>query len=201
MLAVRCVYAHNLRFAGFLGNLLLAWIPLILALVIRGLPSGSRRLWFWAALVAWFLFFPNAFYIVTDLIHEKKFGTDNVYRWFDLLMTTSFACGGMFLGCLSLYLMQLTVRLRYGWRVGWTFAGAMLALGSFGIFLGRDLRLNSWDVVARPVRLIRNISSLAHPPRFQEVAAFSITFFFFSLAVYAFMISLARLHEHDSDPR
>jgi uncharacterized membrane protein len=144
------------------------------------------------------LFFPNAFYLVTDLIHMKKFGLDGIARWFDLLMTTSFACGGIFLGCLSLYVMHLTVRKRWGWKVGWAFASGMLALGSFGIYLGRALRLNSWDVVTRPLKLVGDVSSLVEPKSMAEVTGFSVTFFFFSLAADCFVVSIARLHEAET---
>jgi len=200
MLMVRFVFAGDLRFrfSGLLGNLLLAWIPLALALFIQRISRGGSRFWFWSALVAWVLFFPNAFYITTDLIHTKKFGTDGIFRWFDMLMTACFACGGMFLGSLSLYLMHLFVRQRFGWRAGWLFAGTMLALGSFGIYLGRFLRFNSWDVVTRPVKLAGDIAALVELENMTEVAAFSVTFFFFSLAVYSFVVSMARLHEGPS---
>jgi uncharacterized membrane protein len=195
MLLLRFVCAGTLHFAGLLLNLFLAWIPLWLALLIRRMPSGRSRVWFWSALGLWILFFPNAFYLVTDLIHAREFGRDGIYRWFDMLMVTAFACGGIFLGSLSLYLMHLFVRQRFGWRAGWVFAGGMLALGSFGIYLGRFLRLNSWDVIARPFKLVGDISTLSEPKSLSEVAAFSATFFFFSLAVYGFVVSIARLHE------
>lgn len=200
MLVVRFVCAGDLRFrfSGLLGNLLLAWIPLVLALLIPRIHSGRGRFGFWGALVAWVLFFPNAFYITTDLIHTKKFGTDGIFRWFDMLMTTCFACGGMFLGCLSLYLMQLFVRQIFGWRRAWLFAGGMLALGSLGIYLGRFLRLNSWDVITRPSKLLGDVSALLESESLSEVAAFSVTFFFFSLAIYCFVVSIARLHASPS---
>ncbi len=202
MLIVRFIYVGDLRFrfSGLVGNLLLAWIPLVLALLIRRIRPGrdGSRIWFWLTLSTWILFFPNAFYIATDLIHMKKFGTDDVYRWYDMLMTTCFACGGMFLGSLSLYLMHLFVRERFGWRTGWLFATTMLALGSFGIYLGRFLRLNSWDVVTRPFKLVGDIAGLLEPKSMTELAAFSATFFLFSLAVYSFVVSMARLHEDPS---
>src|SRR5262245_5885083 len=86
MLVVRFVCAGNLRFSGLFGNLLLAWIPLALALFIRQMPGGHRRVSFWVATLLWILFYPNAFYLVTDLIHMKKFGSDGIFRWFDMLM-------------------------------------------------------------------------------------------------------------------
>jgi len=190
-----CADDHRSRFSGLFGNLLLAWIPLVLALFICR-PSATRTSTrFWSAFVAWVLFFPNAFYLTTDLIHIKKFGTDGIYPWFDMLMTACFACVGMFLGSLSLYLLHLLVHRRFGWRAGWLFATAMLAIGSFGIYLGRFLRLNSWDVLTRPVKLTGEIAGLWEPKSLREVTAFSVTFFFFSLAVYTALVSMARLHE------
>ena len=195
MLVARMIFTGGTRFAGLFGNLLLAWIPLLLALLLRRQSADKRGFFFWGLLVVWVLFFPNAYYIITDLIHMKKFGEGGVFPWFDLLMTASFACGGLFLGSLSLYLVHLLVRECWGWRAGWGFAVTMLALGSFGIYLGRKLRLNSWDVLTRPLKLIGDIGGLAEPQSAREVAAFSVTFFFFSLLFYAFMVSLARLHE------
>lgn len=200
MLVVRILWAGNFHLYGLFENLVLAWIPLSVALLIRYMPAlkGWHRLWFWLALIIWVLFYPNAFYLVTDFTHINNYPADGVARWFDLLMFTSFASGGMFLGCLSLYLMQLFVQHRFGGRTGWTFAVAMLALGSFGIYLGRVLRFNSWDIVAHPFRLLGSISALTQAATLREAVAFSVTFFFFSLAVYTFLISIARLHEKDA---
>ena len=200
MLVVRFLWAGNLHLYGLFENLLLAWIPLSVALLIRYMPilAGWRRLWFWGALFIWILFFPNAFYLVTDLSHMSQYPTDGVAPWFDMLMTTCFAAGGIFLGCLSLYLMHLFVRQRFGSLMGWTFAVGMLAFGSFGIYMGRVLRLNSWDIVAHPFTLIGEISSLSQSTSLGEAIAFCIGFFFFSLAVYTFVISIARLHEDNA---
>lgn len=200
ILAVRILWARNFHLYGLFENLVLAWIPLSVALLIRYMPAltGWHRFWFWLALIIWFLFYPNSFYLVTDFTHINNYPTDGVPRWFDLLMFTSFASGGMFLGCLSLYLMQLFVQQRFGGRIGWTFAIAMLALGSFGIYMGRVLRFNSWDIVAHPFRMLGSISALTQAATLREAIGFSVTFFFFSLAVYTFLISIARLHEKDA---
>jgi uncharacterized membrane protein len=196
LLVARYLCVGKTRFDYLFWNLFLAWIPLGLALWIRRMP-GQRRMAFWTAVVLWVLFFPNSFYIVTDLMHAKTFGMDGAYLWFDILLAMSYVCGGIFLGCLSLYLMQLFVRERFGWRVGWLFSGAMLVLGSFGIYLGRFLRLNSWDAIVRPWKLMGHVSSLLDAASAKEVAAFTVAFFFFSLAIYCFVVSIARLHEEE----
>jgi uncharacterized membrane protein len=196
MILGRFAYVATLRFrfCGLLLNLLLAWIPLIVALLIWR-TSRSKRLALACLFVAWLLFFPNAFYITTDLVHTHKFGTDGVSRWYDILMTACFAASGVFLGSISLYLLHSMVRARFGRGAGWVFAGAVLALGSFGVYLGRFLRFNSWDVVARPDALADGIMRLFRSNQITEVASFCGGFFLFSVVVYGFIYSAAHLRE------
>lgn len=195
MLLARFAWVADLRFrfCGLLWNLALAWIPVVFAFLIWRTPRNR-----WLALAAlftgWLLFFPNAFYITTDLIHTHKFGTDGMSRWYDILMTACFAASGVCLGSVSLYLLHSLVRAHCGPRVGCCFAGAMLALGSFGVYLGRFLRFNSWDAVTRPQVLLDGILALirSNPA---EVAAFCGAFFLFSVLVYGFVYSAANLKE------
>jgi len=76
---------------------------------------------------------------------------------------------------------------------GSVFTVAMLGLASFGIYLGRFLRLNSWDILVRPARFIERIEPLAHPAQWVEVLAFALTFFAFAFAVQWFIASASRL--------
>src|SRR4051812_42642904 len=81
MVLGRFAYVADLRFrfCGLLLNLLLAWIPMALALAMWRM-APARRFLFALLFIVWLLFFPNAFYITTDLIHDHKFGMDGVYR-------------------------------------------------------------------------------------------------------------------------
>ena len=196
MLASRTFFARHLELGFYPWNLVLAWIPLLLAgRTYRLRASRSPRYGLLGVCaVLWFFFFPNAPYIVTDLIHLKTRAP--VPKWFDLVMMVSFAWTGLCLGYLSLYLMQEVVRSRLGGRWGWRFVVAMLALSSFGIYLGRFERWNSWDVLARPLGLasdvVQQVSFAGNP----ELFAFSATFFAFSLLTYATLFALTHLHGH-----
>src|ERR671936_2771776 len=159
LVAFRVAYTRTLDNAGLVWNLLLAWIPLGLALLLydrRVRRAGIATLTGIGLL--WLLFFPNAPYIVTDFEHlagntgEKKF-------WFDGVLIGTAATTGLLLGFVSLYLLQAIVRRRVGARCGWLFVFAALGLGSFGIYLGRVLRWNSWDIFVRPGT---RASELAH---------------------------------------
>jgi len=92
----------------------------------------------------WLAFFPNAPYIVTDFVHLSRDSLSPL--WFDGLTICSFAATGLLLGLGSLYLVQSAVRRELGWLV----VAASLLLGSIGIYLGRFVRLNSWDFVTNP---------------------------------------------------
>jgi uncharacterized membrane protein len=133
-------------------NLFLAWIPLLLStLVWIGLRrKGWLRLMAVLPLtLAWILFFPNAPYLVTDLQHIGK-ATD-VPAWYDALTFFSYGLAGLLLGFASLLQMQNLARARVGECSSWLFVLGVLGLSSFGIYLGRVLRWNSWDVVSRPL--------------------------------------------------
>lgn len=194
MLGGRTIFAGRLQLGFYIWNLVLAWLPLLFALRFYRLdavhPPRSGWLAVWA--VPWFLFFPNAPYLVTDMLHLKS--RDPVPKWFDLTMMMSFAWTGLILGYLSLLLMQEVVRRRQGRTWGWVFAGTMLALSSFGIYLGRFLRWNSWDVLTRPLGLAGDVAErldfLKHP----EMTMFCVTFFAFSILSYATLYALTHLH-------
>jgi uncharacterized membrane protein len=198
LLAVRYLSTHRAHYGWLFGNLLLAWIPLLLSFSLRQLMARpGREGWKILTGILWFLFFPNAFYIVTDLIHYSSFGQDGIPNWFDILMTEAYAFGGVFLGCLSLYLLHLMVRARYGWPAGWGFAGGMLAFGALGVYLGREQRLNSWDLLTRPAKFVKSVGVIFHADRIGGIVFYTATFFAFSLAIYAFITSCIRLHEQE----
>ena len=162
LVVARYAYSHEARYGWVIGNLLLAWIPFVLAIVLYDRHRASARPLSLLPLGAlWLLFLPNAPYIVTDFKHLHASG--GVPLWFDIVVTASAAWTGMLLGFFSLYLVQAVVRRTYGAAAGWTAAVAALALASFGIYLGRVLRWNSWDVLLDPQRLATISDVLADP--------------------------------------
>jgi uncharacterized membrane protein len=129
-------------------NLFLAWVPFVLALAAYAAARRERGLATGTLGVLWLLFFPNAPYLLTDFIHlHESHGTP---LWYDALMLAAFAWTGLLLGFASLYLMQMIWQRAVGPL--WSWAGVVAALGvaSFGVYLGRFLRFNSWDALVRP---------------------------------------------------
>jgi uncharacterized membrane protein len=146
------VRKHEFGAAGYpylVWNLVLAWMPLALAVLLVITYARSRSaVELLAVGGAWLLFLPNAPYMLTDFIH---LGPE--HKLFDTVVIGSFALTAVALGFLSLVLVQLVVTRAAGAMLGWATAIFSLFAASFGIYLGRVLRFNSWDVVRRPNRL------------------------------------------------
>jgi len=197
LLVIRAVYAGEMRWTGFFWNLLLAWVPLIFAQLLCGeLDRPGRRRWLLGGLfLGWVLFFPNAAYIVTDLVHLKA--RHPVPLWFDYILITAYAWTGLSLGYISLRLLHVRVHQRRGARVGWAFVTGMLAAGSAGIYVGRFFRWNSWDVIVRPWIPLRDLARFGDLKTLGEAVAFCGTFFLLSILVYTVLHAMAHLHAPD----
>ena len=74
-------------------------------------PAKSTSLLL-TGLFFWLLFFPNAPYLLTELMHISSLGGDPF--WFDLVLLLSFAWSGLMLGHLSLLEVHRIVNERFG---------------------------------------------------------------------------------------
>lgn len=178
-------------------NLFLAAVPFPLAWAVDALSRRSAP--WWAMVVpgaAWLAFFPNAPYLVTDLIHLTP--SDVVPLWFDALLYFSVAATGLLLGLVSLYLVQASVRRSAGSRAGWGVSALAISLGAYGIYLGRIERWNSWDVVTAPSSLLHAIAtSFSDLARSRESLLLVLGFVVFTAAVYLTLYAFANLVRAD----
>jgi uncharacterized membrane protein len=142
-------HRYSIDFRFLVWNLVLAWIPLLLALgVYDAYRRGRSLLWVAPMIVLWLLFLPNAPYIVTDFVHLSA--SSRAPLWFDGVELSAFAWTGMLLGFVSLYLVHAVLRDRYGASFGWSAVLFVLALSGVGVYLGRVKRWNSWDLLTQP---------------------------------------------------
>jgi uncharacterized membrane protein len=171
-------------------NLVLAWIPFLAALAAYTLSRRGARTAALAAGVVWLLFFPNAPYMLTDYIHLRS--SDAAPVWYDALMLSSFVWTALLLGFFSLYLMQTIWRTRLGDATSWAFATLVLALGSFGVYIGRFLRLNSWDALLHPRSVAHIIATqLENPVEHPRIVGVLSLLTAFLLIAYAVVCSFA----------
>lgn len=191
LFVLRVGRSGSLMYLFLCWNLLLAWIPWGAGRAFRAASrrraSAARQLG-WFAL--WMLFLPNAPYITTDLLHLAA--RPPIPLWYDLALLLSSAGTGLLLGYLSLLDVQAAVEERFGRVKGWGVAIGALFLSGFGIYLGRFLRWNSWDVLTDPAGLfgdiaVRLLNPTSHPRTYGVTLIFGIGL----LLGYAALRSLA----------
>jgi uncharacterized membrane protein len=197
LIAARVVYTKSPAHIFLVWNLALAWIPFVYAFVAYRLYRSRfhNLLLLAGCAMVWLLFLPNAPYILTDLVHLRV--ENNPIFWYDLLMLLWFSWTGFLLGMASLCLMQQLVADSLGRAAGWLFAIASLSLSSFGIYLGRFLRWNSWDVVSNPIPLFLDIyDRFRHPLAHFRTHLFSLLLALFLICVYVTLSALTQMrHE------
>jgi uncharacterized membrane protein len=164
--------AYDFRF--LIWNLILAWIPLLIALIVYDRYRRGRPLLLLApALVLWLLFLPNAPYIVTDFVHLSAGSPAPL--WLDGVEVSAFAWTGMLLGFVSLYLVHAVARHRLGAVPSWIGVLGVLALISVGVYLGRVKRWNSWDLLTQPgARLAQLHAHLGDPASLTRAVGISL---------------------------
>ncbi len=192
--ALRVLYSGQRTFIFLVWNLILAWLPLVFAFLAEIAYRKRSRLTLGVFLcgLVWLVFFPNAPYLLTDLFHLQA--RPPVPLWFDLILIFSFAWNGIFLGFNALYVMQRLVEERLGRIVGWLFVLAVLGLSGVGVYLGRFLRWNSWDVLLNPLDLARDLlRRLAHPPTHMQAMAIALGLAVVLTSFYLSLYALTRL--------
>jgi uncharacterized membrane protein len=159
----RLIYSDTHIFLFLNWNLFLAFIPWLCSSVIMVYPNLRKRKLALAILILlWLLFFPNAPYILTDLFHLRESSTMPI--WFDLVLILCFAWTGLLFGIMSLWDIEKILGRILSRNYVRAISVALLFLGSYGIYVGRYLRWNSWDILTEPLALIYNIgNSLKNP--------------------------------------
>lgn len=157
MLLVRVILTDSIFGLFLVWNLFLAGLPLFFAMWLRQVRAdGGNPLLQMFLFISWLLFFPNAMYIVTDLFHLKM--RLPVPLWFDTILLFSAAWNGLLLGFKSLSVVQQLFTEMFNKTVGAMLAVGCMFLAGYGIFLGRYIRWNSWDVVTNPLSLASDIA-------------------------------------------
>jgi uncharacterized membrane protein len=196
LVLVRMSHTESIQYGFLMWNLLLAWLPLLIAALASafGKERGpAAYVVLCIALVPWLLLFPNAPYILTDFQHLSEL-RDAVPTWYDVILLIWFAWTGLLLGIVALHLMQSVVTRMLGARVGWCFAVIAIGLAGLGIFIGRFLHWNSWDVPRRPRGMAHEIWVLvAHPLHNAYMVGFAALFALFFLVAYLTVHLFGRL--------
>lgn len=193
---------HSTGYSYLITNLVLAWLPLLLTGWLVNVLR--RKLWSsWEALgasVLWLLFLPNSFYMVSDFIHLQAVQTPDIL--YDAVMFMSFIFVGIVLGLASVYLIHQEFRKRFSDAGSVVLVVAIFLLCSFAVYLGRDLRWNSWDVLINPGGLLFDVSDrLLHPSAYPQMFLTIFSFFVLLVSMYSLTWVANRLLRSETKPK
>jgi uncharacterized membrane protein len=173
----RFIYSNTNVFLFLNWNLFLAFLPWFFSSILMIYPKlQKKKLILIGLILSWLLFFPNAPYILTDLFHLRLNTTMPI--WFDLVLILSFAWLGLMFGFMSLWDIEKIVSTQIGKRWMPIVSILLLFLGSFGIYVGRYLRWNSWDIIREPFGLIFDLGDRILNP-FHHPRTWGMTIFMF----------------------
>ena len=188
LILARMAYSGSPRYL-FLGwNIFLAWIPYVLSCFFRDYQHKEhwKKIFLFAS---WLLFFPNALYIVTDLIHLEE--SSNVPLWYDAVLLFASSFIGLIMALVSLQKAEFFLHQLFRKNKVDLMILIILFMGSFGVYLGRFQRWNSWDVINNPLALASDIINRLTSPQI-HIHTWAITFLLTALysLLYVFLKKL-----------
>ena len=162
-------------------NLFLAWIPYFISVCFIKKEMPAKH--FIPIFILWLLFFPNAPYLVTDVLHIA--GRLTSLLWYDSLLFFFFGWIGLFLGILSLAHIHEYLKSRFSYSISEIIIFSVCVVSSFGIYLGRFERWNSWDIFLNPFKLMQHSINIGtHLSSTSTPLLFVIVFTVFMYATY-----------------
>ena len=189
-------------------NVILAFVPVVLAFIFynKSLEDNNKQqdkgiliLLF----LSWLFFFPNAFYLITDFIH---LGGEEFYYWGQLYSPITYtenylgyltlahiflgAFIGVFMAIYSLRMIDIYLINKFGNMYSTLLIIVIMFLSSIGIYIGRFLRLNSWDVL-NPFNVLEQLFDSINRFTFQFIMIFIII----QLALYYLLKPFIRIND------
>ena len=194
LLGVRIYQAQHFYYLFLVWNLFLAIIPLAISYRLYKHCERKKGRYFLVLSMGclWLLFFPNAPYILTDFVH--LYPRHSIPMWFDGILLFCFAMTGLLSGLISLYFMHQILAKIFSKKITKLLIASIIILSGYGIYLGRVLRWNSWDILINPLSLIRD--SLFH---IGNKTAIGMTILFSLIIFSTYLLLLTFLHFKEDD--
>jgi uncharacterized membrane protein len=153
LLLLRAKIMQSFYLFFLIWNLILAVIPHLITSYLMTLKNiENKKVVLFVMLFVWLLFLPNSFYIITDLMHIVN--SKKQTFWFDLILISSYSLVGFMLGLLSLLDFERIITRVFPQKIVSFIIPIICLLSGFGIYLGRILRFNSWEIISNPRDLI-----------------------------------------------
>ncbi len=181
---IRVIQTDSIYYLFLFWNLFLACIPYAIVLLLS--IKKTNTLLFWLGFLIWLAFLPNSPYILTDIQHIKNSTLHNI--WFDALLIISIALNGLVIGFVSLRMMQTLLQEKFSVKIIQRLTHLILLLCGFGMYLGRVLRWNSWDIIHHPIEILSDITKrFVFPIHYIETWIFTMAFGGFLILTYRYI--------------
>jgi uncharacterized membrane protein len=178
------------------ANLILALVPILPTLLLQKSLAikkqkqrslNKKRIYEVFLFGWWLLFLPNSFYIITDYIHTQEAGVSDI---FDVIMLGHFSINGFIVGFVTLLTMHKLLKKRFGSKIAARASVLILLLCSYALYLGRDVRLNSWDLIYRPESLALGLFSQLNPLRWPYALKNSLLYLSILAPMYLIVLAI-----------
>lgn len=163
------------RYTFLIWNLFLAFIPFFMIYL-----SKKKKLKY-ISYIVWLIFYPNAIYLLTDYIHLSRFKyytvsdivvyNMNIDRWLALYFITIFTLLGLILGYISLKEMNKHLS-------KYIYYPIISILTGIAVYIGRFVRLNSWELFTSPIDTFNTIISNINGETIEYIGLFSVLHLF-----------------------
>ena len=184
LLFVRNMVIGDSPYNFLLWNLFLGLVPLLVAWTLQRFYLPLSKLLFILGSCLWLLFYPNAPYMITDMIHVSQ--SDPIVLY-DALILFSFAILSLFFGLYSLAIIGGLYAKKFSRKIAYIVVIGSILLSSFGIYLGRILRLNSWDLFTHPIKTMITVFEHLFPIG-QNLTTYTVIVLFSGIQFYLLLL-------------
>ena len=167
------VYIQGITVQGpdLIWNMILALIAYDAAVLTT---ISKKQKWLYPLLlVVWLAFYPNTFYMLTDLVHMTWVG-DTLWNPVSMRLFMAFVPSilfGVYCGIESWNILR--ERWKWTWWLDMLVVAGLSYLSSLAIYIGRYDRLNSWDLVTRPQLVIQKLLETFQKDRLVFILGFT----------------------------
>lgn len=175
------IFYYQVGGPNLIWNMFLALVALDFAYLARKVTNKLLTV-VWSIL--WLFFYPNTFYMLTDIIH-MSFARDALWQRSSMILFILYVASilfGVLAGVVSLQLIFRTFSIK-NLLLRYLLIGNLSFLSSFAIHIGRYARLNSWDVFIRPMTVVQNIKDVIS----WDVVPFILGFTFLQVMALVFL--------------
>ena len=167
------VYIQGITAQGpdLIWNMILALIAYDAAVLTT--ISKEQKWLYPLLLVVWLAFYPNTFYMLTDLVHMTWVG-DTLWNPVSMRLFMAFVPSilfGVYCGIESWNILR--ERWKLTWWLDMLVVAALSYLSSLAIYIGRYDRLNSWDLVTRPQLVVQKLLETFQKDRLVFILGFT----------------------------